>query len=138
MKSQTKKTAIDILEYLPTLQQKFVNTVGTINQMEQILINAAFENYELYLIFKTNDNAISVESTQRMKKSGESDHIQMASIALYYDKITAHFKQGNFIEVDSTLLREIFQFYRESMLHFKFQKVAFKAIKASLNTIINL
>jgi hypothetical protein len=138
MKSQTKKTAVDILEYLPTLQQKFVNTVGTINQMEQVLINSAFENYELYLLFKANDNAISVESTQRMKKSGESDHIQMASIALYYDKITAHFRQGHFIEADSTLLREIFQFYRESMLHFKFQKVAFKAIKASLNTIINL
>lgn len=71
-----------------------------------------------------------------MKDLGESDHIQMASIALYYDKITVHFKQSNFIEADTVLLREIFQFYRESMLHFKCQKVAFKAIKASLSQIV--
>lgn len=137
MKSQTEKTAIEIIEYLPELKQKFINVVGTTNQMEQILINAAFENYELYLAFRGNNNVVSVESTQRMKKLGESDHVQMASIALYYDKLTEYFKQGNFIEVDTNLLREIFQFYRESMLYFKFQKVAFKAIKTSLNNILN-
>jgi hypothetical protein len=104
--------------------------------MEQILIDSAFENYELYLLFRQNNNMISVESTQQMKKLGESDHIQMASMALYYNKIIIHGKKGNFIEVDTQLLKEIFQFYRESMLHFKFQKVAFKAIKASLSNIL--
>lgn len=137
MKSQTEKIAVDIKDYIPELKQKFIKVVGPTNQMEQILINAAFENYELYLAFRGNDNVISVESTERMKKSGESEHLQLASIALYYDKLTKHFKQGNFIEVDANLLREIFQFYRESMLYFKFQKVAFKAIKTSLSNIIN-
>ncbi len=137
MKPQTKKIAVEIIKYLPELRQKFVNVLGITNQMEQILINAAFENYELYLLFNANDNAISVEITERMKKSGESDHIQMASMALYYDKLTEHFKQVSFIEADTILLKEIFQFYRESMLHFKFQKVAFKAIKTSLSNLIN-
>lgn len=137
MKSQTEKNAVEMIKYLSELQQKFVYVLETTNQMEQILINAAFENYELYLLFKANDNAISVEITERMKKSGESDHIQMASMALYYEKLTAYVKQGNFIEADATLLKEIFQFYRESMLHFKFQKVAFKAIKTSLSNLIN-
>lgn len=137
MKSQTEKTAVEIVEYLPELKEKFMNTVGTTNQMEQILINAAFENYELYLTFRGNNNTISVESTQRMKKLDESDHLQMASMALYYNKLAEYFKQGNFIEVDTNLLREIFQFYRESMLHFKFQKVAFKAITTSLSNILN-
>lgn len=137
MESQTEKTAAEIIDYLPELKQKFINAVGTTNQMEQILINAAFVNYELYLAFRGNNNIISVESTERMKRSGESDHLQLASIALYYDKLTKHFKKGNFIEVDTNLLSEIFQFYRESMLHFKFQKVAFKVIKTSLSNIIN-
>jgi len=132
---QHQKTAADLLTYLPELKQKFTDLVGETNQMEEILINSAFENYELYLAFRENNNAVSIESTQKMKKSGESDHLQMASLALYYHKITDNFKQGNFIEVDTQLLREIFQFYRESMLHFKFQKVAFKAIKASLSNI---
>jgi hypothetical protein len=101
MKSQTEKIAVDIKDYIPELKQKFIKAVGTTNQMEQILINAAFENYELYLTFRGNNNVISVESTERMKKSGESDHLQLASIALYYDKLTKHFKQGNFIEVDT-------------------------------------
>lgn len=135
MALQHQNTAADLLTYLPVLKQKFTDLVGETNHMEQMLIDSAFENYDLYLAFRQNNNAISVESTQKMKKSGESDHIQMASMALYYDTITTHFKQGNFIEVDTKLLREIFQFYRESMLHFKFQKVAFKAIKASLSHI---
>jgi hypothetical protein len=136
MELQHQNTAADLLTYLPVLKQKFSDLVGETNQMEQMLIDSAFENYELYLAFRQNNNAISVESTQKMKKSGESDHIQMASMALYYGTIIAHFKQGNFIEIDTQLLREIFQFYRESMLHFKFQKIAFKAIKASLSHII--
>lgn len=135
MAFQHQNTVADLLTYLPMLKQKFTNSVGKTNEMEQILIDSAFENYELYLIFRQNNNIISVESTRKMKKSGESDHIQMASIALYYDKITTHFKQGNFIKIDTQLLREIFQFYRESMLQFKFQKIAFKAIKASLSNL---
>lgn len=137
MMFQPKETTVEVLKYLPALKQKFTDSFGKTNEMEQILINAAFENYELYLAFKENNNAVSLEITQKMKKSGESDHIQMASMALYYDKISDHFKQGYFIEVDTKLLRAIFQFYRESMLHFKFQKVAFKAIKASLSNIMN-
>jgi hypothetical protein len=132
----TENTAADLLTYLPVLKQKFTNSVGKTNEMEQILIDSAFENYKLYLLFRQNNNMISVESTQQMKKLGESDHIQMASMALYYNKIIIHCKKGNFIEVDTQLLKEIFQFYRESMLHFKFQKVAFKAIKASLSNIL--
>lgn len=131
-----QNTATDLLIYLPVLKQKLINSVGKTNEMEQILIDSAFENYELYLLFRQNNNAISAESTQKMKKSGENDHIQMASMALYYDKILTHFKQSDFIEIDTKLLKEIFQFYRESMLHFKFQKIAFKAIKASLSNIL--
>lgn len=136
MELQNQKTAADLLVYLPVLRQKLADLVGKTNEMEQILIDSAFKNYEMYLAFKQNKGVISIEDTKKMKKSGESDHIQMASMALYYDTITAHFKQGNLIEVDNKLLKEIFQFYRESMLHFKFQKVAFKAIKASLSNII--
>lgn len=136
MESQNQKTTADLLVYLPVLKQKLADLVGKTNEMEQILIDSAFENYELYLAFKENKGTISVEDAKKMKKSNESDHIQMASLALYYGKIITHFKQGNFIEIDTHLLREIFQFYRESMLHFKFQKVAFKAIKASLSNII--
>jgi hypothetical protein len=136
MELRHQNTAADLLTYLPVLKQKFTDLVGETNQMEQILIDSAFENYDLYLSFRKNDNAISVESTQKMKNLGESDHLQMASMALYYNKITAHFKQGSFIEIDTQLLREIFQFYRDSMLHFKFQKVAFKTIKASLSHIV--
>ncbi len=121
MKSQTEKIAVDIKDYIPELKQKFIIAVGPTNQMEQILINAAFENYELYLAFRGNNNVISVESTERMKKSGESDHLQLASIALYYDKLTKHFKHGNFIEVDTNLLREIFSSIEKvcSILNFK-------------------
>lgn len=136
MESQNQKTTADLLVYLPVLKQKLADLVGKTNEMEQILIDSAFENYELYLAFKENKGTISVEDAKKMKKSNESDHIQMASLALYYGKIITHFKQGNFIEIDTHLLREIFQFYRESMLYFKFQKVAFKAIKASLSNII--
>ena len=45
MKSQTEIIAVDIKDYLPELKQKLINAVGATNQMEQILINAAFENY---------------------------------------------------------------------------------------------
>jgi hypothetical protein len=88
----TENTAADLLTYLPVLKQKFTNSVGKTNEMEQILIDSAFENYELYLLFRQNNNMISVESTQQMKKLGESDHIQMASMALYYNKIIIHCK----------------------------------------------
>jgi hypothetical protein len=137
MESQNQKTTADLFVYLPVLKQKLADLVGKTNEMEQILIDSAFENYELYLAFKENKGTISVEDTKKMEKSGESDHIQMASLALYYVPITTHFKQGNFVEIDTQLLKEIFQFYRESMLHFKFQKAAFKAIKASLRDILN-
>lgn len=136
MELQHQNTAADLLNYLPELKQKFTDFVGKTNEMEQILIDSAFENYELYLAFRQNNNAISVESTQKMKKSGESDHIQMASMALYFRKITDNFKQGNFIEADAIILKEIFHFYQESMLHFKCQKEAYKAIKAFLSNVI--
>lgn len=137
MKSQTEIIAVDINNYLPELKQKFINAVGTTNQMEQTLINSAFENYELYLTFRENNATISDEANKKIQQLSESDHIQLASIALYYDKVTKHFKQGNFMEADTHLLKDIFQFYRESMLHFKFQKLAFKAIKTSISNFIN-
>ena len=137
MKSQTEIIAVDIKDYLPELKQKLINAVGATNQMEQILINAAFENYELYLAFRENNATISDESNKKIQQLSESDHLQLASIALYYDKMTKHIKQGNFMEADTHLLKDIFQFYRESMLHFKFQKLAFKAIKTTLSNIIH-
>jgi hypothetical protein len=138
MNSQTENVNVDLLEYLPKLKRKFIDFVEKNNEMEQIFIDAAFENYELYLGFRQNNNTISVESTQKLKRLGENDHIQMASMILYYKKITDNCKQGNFIEADAKLLKEIFKFYRESMLHFKCQKVAFKTIKASLNNLLKL
>lgn len=137
MKSQTKIIAVDIKDYLPELKQKFINTVGATNQMEQILVNAAFENYELYLVFRESNATISDESNKKIQQLSESDHLQLASIALYYDKMTKYIRQGNFMEADTHLLKDLFQFYRESMLHFKFQKLAFKAIKTTLSNIIN-
>ena len=70
MALQHQNTAADLLTYLPVLKQKFTDLIGETNQMEQMLIDSAFENYELYLAFRQNNNAISVESTQKMKKSG--------------------------------------------------------------------
>jgi hypothetical protein len=139
MNSQNQNTATnlvtDVLNYLPELKQKFTGLVGKTNQMEQILIDAAFENYEVYLAFKQNHNAISVESTKKMKKLGENDHLQLASMVLYFSKVTDYCKHSNFIEADTKVLREIFRFYRESMLHFKCQKEAYKAIKELLNNL---
>lgn len=65
MALQHQNTATDLLAYLPVLKQKFTDLIGETNQMEQILIDSAFETYGLYLAFRQNNNAISVESTKK-------------------------------------------------------------------------
>ena len=136
MELQTQKLAADLLVYLPVLKQKLTDLVGETNQMEQMLIDSAFENHELFLEYEQNNGTLSVESIKKMNESGESNHLQMASMALFYKKMTSNFKECNFMEADRKLLRKIFRLYRESMLNFKSQRDAYKAIKASLTEMV--
>lgn len=129
---QQQNTAADLLEYLPVLKKKFVEIVGETNEMEQLLIDSAFESYEMYLAFLANNCEIPANYEQRRLKFEENSYLQMASIVLNFKKIVSFIKE-NRLEVDEKLLKEIFQDYRESMLHFKYQKDVYRSVKTLLN-----
>ena len=123
---------LEVADYLPSLKQKFIVAVGETNEMEQLLLDSAFSSYELYLAFRNNDNSIPSSAEPLRVSLLENEHIQLAALALYYNKITGFIQPATFIEFDRKLLVDVFETYQDGMLVFPYQKKHYQEIKQLL------
>lgn len=130
--NEIQNTASDTLTYLPELKQKLLESLTNAPPTEIVLIDSAFANYELYLVFLIHEFTIPDEWEEKRLALIQQDHIQLTTIVLHYKSLIKTIKKTVLLELDKKLLLDIFQYYRECMLYFKHQKANYQQIKTLL------